>query len=73
MAGIDGHITIEKKVRPCMVGKRKALFHRWADKLDNSKRQVVAIVEWDDGTVHETYPQEIRFVDNWVDVFHDNL
>lgn len=66
-------ITLDNRVRPCMVGKRRGLFHRWADKLDNNKHQVVAIVEWDDGTVHETYPQEIRFIDGWVDVFHDNL
>lgn len=73
MAGIVGTIRIEDRVRPCMVGKRRALFHRWADKLENQKHLVVGIVEWDDGSVHETYPSEIKFVDDWVDIIHGLL
>lgn len=55
------------------MGKRKCLFHRWADNWSDGKRQTVAVVEWDDGTVHVAYPNEIRFVDDWVNTIHDSL
>lgn len=66
-------IQIENRVRPCIMGKHRCLFHRWADKLENQKHIVVGIIEWNDGTVHEVYPSEIRFVDDWVDTIHDSL
>lgn len=69
-------IEVKGALRPCMVKDRKALFHRWSDKaevLAPSPRvgghtggqlyQTVAIVEYDDGSVHEAYPSEIRFLD----------
>lgn len=67
------HVIHESKVRPCFMGKRRCLFHRWEDRKDNTKQQVVAIVEWDDGSIHEAYPHEIRFADDWVDTIHDTL
>lgn len=69
MAELKTTITVENKIRPCMVGKKKALFHRWAVKPDVT----VGIVEYSDGTVHEAYPNEIRFIDDWVDFFHANV
>lgn len=61
--------------RPCIVCGKKALFHRWVDKAhvvsESALRGghpagqlwvVVGIVEYEDGTVHEAYPDEIRFV-----------
>ncbi len=70
MKGIKIAATIENKVRPCIVGNHtKALFHCWSHKPDTT----VGIVEYSNGTVHETYPSEIRFVDNWVDEFHEHL
>lgn len=101
MSALDGKITIEKELRPCIVhipaarnGFRlrkdkiknnvvrkeenvKALFHCW-----NYRSQLVdawpmidghpggqvsgtfAIVEYEDGTIHEVEPTQIRFVDN---------
>lgn len=63
--------------RPCIVGGKKALFHRWTDKAQvvgesalrggHSAGQlwvVVGIVEYEDGTIREVYPYEIRFVDH---------
>ena len=35
MSSLAGTIRIEDRVRPCVIGKHKALFHRWADKLEN--------------------------------------
>lgn len=69
MATLTTTITVENKVRPCIVGKQRALFHCWSHKPDTT----VGIVEYSNGTVHETYPSEIHFVDNWVDEFHEHL
>lgn len=64
--------------RPCWVGDRKALFHRWAPSAhpvlprgvqpsENARffqfRNVKAIVEYQDGTVDQVYPTEIQFID----------
>ena len=81
MAALDGKITIEIGLRPCIVhiprrvrektkngGGRaigltekhdiKALFHYYHPVTGN------AIVEYEDGTIHEVEPTQIRFVDN---------
>lgn len=81
MAALDGKITIERELRPCIVhvpavqetyykGEYLArriiepdhevntLFHCWHPVTGN------AIVEYEDGTVHEVDPTQIRFVDN---------
>ena len=62
-------------MRPCVVNGKKALFHCWGHKayvVDASPMRgghpggqiaaTVAIVEYEDGTVHEAYPHEVRFV-----------
>lgn len=65
--------------RPCWVyGKRKALFHRWANTAraqlprgqepgENVRyyqfRATQAIVEYEDGTVDRVWPQDIQFAD----------
>lgn len=64
------------------VGKkeeRKALFHRWADRAEVVGESLLrgghpsgqlwltfGIVEMEDGTVIETYPSQIRFLDKQV-------
>ena len=81
MAALDGKITIESGLRPCIAhipavrgtyhkGEYlvsriiepehdiKALFHCWHPVTGN------AIVEYNDGTIHEVEPTQIRFVDN---------
>lgn len=103
MEALDGKITIERELRPCIVHipeKRKnyqtkgdnlnvydkviepehdikALFHCWSHKSafvgesclrgGHPARQIsgtFAIVEYEDGTIHEVEPTQIRFVDN---------
>lgn len=78
MAGLDGTITItNSEYRPCIVGDRKALFHRWVEKSKvvppsmmvgghpgGTVSGVVAIVEFEDGTVEEMYPYKIKFLDS---------
>lgn len=100
MSALDGKITIESGLRPCIVhipavrnGFRfrkdkiknnvvrkeknvKALFHCWnhrSELVDASPMigghpggqvsGIFAIVEYEDGTVHEVEPAHIRFVD----------
>ncbi len=103
MSTLDGKITIEKELRPCIVHipeKRKnyrkkgdnlnvydkviepeknikALFHCWnfRSELYSASPMVgghpggqvsdtFALVEYEDGTIHEVEPTQIRFVDN---------
>lgn len=85
MSALDGKITIESGLRPCIVKRLykqllsdenrrplkyglvqyevkeeslKTLFHFWHPVTGN------AIVEYEDGTIHEAEPMQIRFVDN---------
>ena len=101
MSALDGKITIEKELRPCIVhipaitesyrdaeGKRtvrtlfpeekhKGLFHFWGFSCEligesylrgghpaGQISSTFAIVEYEDGTIHEVEPTQIRFVDN---------
>lgn len=103
MSALDGKITIESRLRPCIVHipeKRqnyrkkgdnlnvydkviepekdiKALFHCWGfrSELCDASPMIgghpggqvsgtFAIVEYEDGTIHEVDPTQIRFVDN---------
>lgn len=70
----DPKILVENVLRPCFVDGKRALFHRWEDKAQvigesplaggHSAGQlwvVVGIVEFEDGTVKEVYPYNIRF------------
>ena len=74
MAGLD--IEVKPQYRLCTVKGKRALFHRWADQAKPIPESllmgghkagqfwiVVGIIEYEDGTVHEAYPDEIRFVD----------
>lgn len=75
MAGLEMKMTLE--LRPCLVKGRKHLFHRWDQRawvVDPSTLPgghpggqcslVMAIVEDENGQVHEVYPREVRFVDD---------
>lgn len=83
MGALDGKITNERELRPCIVENSvKALFHLWAVKrtphyeikspvkgflnplFEGFDEYIVAIVEYEDGTIHEVEPTKIRFVDN---------
>lgn len=94
MSTLDGKITIERKLRPCIVTikrterelsgklhedtyKFKALFQCWGYRSElydaspmigshpgGQVSETFAIVEYEDGTVHEIEPHNLRFVDN---------
>ena len=101
MAALDGKITIERELRPCIVhipavknGFRfekdkiknnvvreekhvKALFHCWSYRSElvgespcygghpaGQISKTFALVEYEDGKIHEVEPTQIRFVDN---------
>lgn len=54
--------------------EHRALFHHWSDRywttaalfaneVAGQQSHTVGIVEYEDGTIHEHYPQEIQFID----------
>ena len=83
MAALDGKITIERELRPCIVHITEISYKSWDNEKQEMKHVVKrkeethkdlfhcwhpvtgnAIVEYEDGTVHEAKPAHIRFVDN---------
>lgn len=69
-------IVSNSEMRPCIAHGKKAFFHRWADKSEivppsvlkgghggGVVRGVLAIVEYEDGTVGEACPENIKFLD----------
>ena len=75
---IEGHLeeTILEGLRPCLVKGHKALFHRWSAKAwpvapsmmvggppGGQMSMTLALVEYENGIVHEAYPYEIVFTD----------
>lgn len=71
-----GKIEIGFKLRPCIVGHQRALFHCWEQRSEvvppspmvgGHPGGVVSlnlgIIEREDGTIHKAYPEEIRFID----------
>ena len=66
------------ELRPCIVGGRRAIFHRWVNsahpvpprgmEINESTRyfqfrRTEALVEYEDGTVDRVYHTEVKFVD----------
>lgn len=78
MAGLNGTISVKMaEYRPCMVGDKRALFHRWEDKSEivppsnlrgghcgGVVRCSLAIVEFEDWHIAEAYPHNVRFLDS---------
>lgn len=78
MAEIERKIIVSNsEMRPCTVHGKKALFHRWVDKCEivspsvmrgghsgGELRETLALFEYEDGTVGEALPQNIRFLDD---------
>lgn len=54
-------------IRPCYIGKKKALFHRWIEmtfpKGSSFFHQTLAIVEFEDGHIEQVRPKSIVFAD----------
>lgn len=71
--------------RPCIVGGRRELFHRWCDKARPALPKAItgdghiddhfqlwdvhAIVEFEDGTVERVWPSNVKFIDRKFDQF----
>lgn len=69
-------------LRPCLVGGKKHLFHRWSWRAwtiapfprvggdpGGQGSVTMAIVEDENGQVHEVYPREVRFLDSSMDQY----
>lgn len=69
-------------LRPCLVKDKKHLFHCWDHQAwtvgESALRGgpsggqyslVLAVVEDEDGQVHEVYPQDVRFLDSPMDQY----
>jgi hypothetical protein len=75
MANLISTITIKtSEYRPCIVNNQKALFHRWEDKQEqlssgNIVTRTLAIIEREDGSMHEAYPHEVVFCDRKIDEY----
>ena len=78
MASLSSNVTLlTSEYRPCIVGGKGALFHRWnqfCNVVGESALRggapagqisfTTGIVEFTDGTVKEVRPSEIKFCDN---------
>lgn len=78
MAELESKIIVSNsEMRPCVVHGKKALFHRWIDKCEvvppslmrgghggGELRETLALFEYEDGTVGEALPQNVRFLDD---------
>lgn len=74
----NGSVVVTgNEYRICMVGNRKALFHRWEEFCNvveaspfvggapaGQIRYISGIVEFEDGTVSKVLPSSIRFLDS---------
>lgn len=60
-------ITIKTERRPCFVNGKKAIWHKWVERGEvlngYSLRESFALVEYEDGSVKEEYPQDVKFAD----------
>lgn len=85
MAAFPTEITVKSsEYRPCMVGDKKALFHRWVHisqivppsvlKGGHSGGVIaddVGLVEFEDGSVGKVFAEKIHFLDSG-NLFHEN-
>lgn len=68
--------------RPCFVGDKRALFHKWGSVSEIVPPSALlgghnggtvtcdfAIVEYEDGTVAEVKPSDVRFVDRLIEEY----
>ena len=83
----SGDIKIElNEYRPCIVGERKALFHRWTEfnntvpggltPIDPPPGQIkytLGLIEYEDGQVEEVAPHKIKFIDEKILQYDFNI
>ena len=69
--------------RPCIANEKKALFHRWVVDVEaiggglyfdgpppGQHWRVYGLVEYEDGSVGEVYPDSIKFLDSKFDCYY---
>ena len=80
MASLDSLITISNsEYRICMVGNKKAVFHRWHEFCNvveaspmiggapaGQVKYTLGTVEFEDGRIEEVAPHRIKFMDGRV-------
>lgn len=77
MAGLNGTITVEWGLRPCIVDGKKGLFHCWENYADTiapspmvggspggQYSRMFALVELESGNVIRADSSKVQFVDN---------
>ena len=70
------NIVIEHETRPCYYEGKRAMFHSWSEHREAISESpmvgghpagiiaaTLAIIELEDGTVKEVYPEKIKFAD----------
>ena len=79
---MDVNVKFEPGLRPCIVAGQKAMFHNW-ETFSNVVQpsplkgghngcvvsRTLGIIEREDGTIHRAYPEEIRFIDGYVNQY----
>ncbi len=66
----------KSEVRSCVVNNKSCLFHKWSDVSyvvapsmligghnGGQFKHTIAIIEHEDGTIHECKPTEVKFID----------
>lgn len=77
MASLPEIKISQNEYRPCFVNDKKALFHKWNDFANTigdslavgghtagQIKYTLGLVEYEDGTVAEVVPYDIKFTDN---------
>ena len=75
-------LSVGLKLRPCLVKGQKHLFHCWDQRMWVAEPSpmvggspggqcslMLAVVEDENGQVHEVYPREVRFLDSPMDQY----
>lgn len=56
--------------RPCIVGNREALFHKWVDAVEATNNSItictMGLIEFEYGTMETVNIEDIRFVDTYM-------
>lgn len=55
-------VIVEKDLRPCIAGDKRALFHEWYENQ--------GIVELEDGTIKLVHHNYIKFIDEKIKEYH---
>lgn len=78
-------MEFKERLRPCLVKGQKHIFHQWVNRswaLEHGTlgphspggfcSVTMAIVEDENGQVHEAYPRDVRFIDDQAQRYFEN-